>query len=129
MSSDGEFDATRTAVKTYVPAYQRDEWATHAERLDMSQSEFVRTMVQAGRRTFSVSEDPPSDRSNPGGDGFEDRVLEVLDAAAPLSFDELVAALTDDVEGQLEDAIEALQAGNRIKHSPRKGYALADGDE
>ena len=54
MASDEEVDTTRTSVKTFVPAYQKDEWKRHADELDMSQSEFVRTMVQAGRRDFDL---------------------------------------------------------------------------
>ena len=51
MTADGE-DTSRTQVRTYVPAYQKSEWESHADELDMSQSEFVRTMVQAGRTRF-----------------------------------------------------------------------------
>lgn len=126
MPSDGEFDTSRVSVKTYVPAYQKEAWADHAEALGMSQSEFVRTMVQAGRRSFQVTEEPPSDRSNPRGDGLEERVLEVLDDDGPLSFDDLVASLTDDVEERLESTIGSLQEQNSVRHSPRKGYALSE---
>lgn len=129
MPADEAFDASKVAVKTYVPAYQKEEWTDHADQLGMSQSEFVRTMVQAGRRQFDVSEDPGSDGSNPGGNGLEDRVLDVLETDEPLSFDDLVGALTDDVELRLEEAVGALQDANRIHHSPREGYALTEGAE
>ena len=57
MAAEGESSTDRVSVKTYVPAYQRAEWDDHADELDMSRSEFVRTMVQAGRRGFE-----PTDR-------------------------------------------------------------------
>ena len=126
MEADGEFDTTKVAVKTYVPGYQKSEWATHADDLGMSQSEFVRTMVQAGRRQFDVGEESGSEGSDPGGNGLDDRVLDALDRAEPLSFDELVEALTDDVESRLEETIGELQSSNRIVHTPRQGYALAE---
>ena len=126
MSSEGQFDTEKVAVKTYVPAYQKDEWADHADDLEMSQSEFVRTMVQAGRRQFDVGEEDDSDDADPGGNGLEDRVLEALETEGPLGFEDLVAALTDDVEERLEQAIGALQESSDIRHSPREGYAVAE---
>jgi len=126
MEADGEFDTTKVAVKTYVPGYQKSEWAAHADELGMSQSEFVRTMVQAGRRQFDVEEEAGSEGSDPGGNGLDDRVLDALDRGEPLSFDELVEALTDDVESRLEETIGELQSSNRIVHTPRQGYALAE---
>jgi len=53
----------RRSVKTYVPEDQKAIWQDHADDLGMSQSEFVRTMVQAGRRGFRSTE--PITLSNP----------------------------------------------------------------
>ncbi|NHN40348.1 hypothetical protein G9C85_01685 [Halorubellus sp. JP-L1] len=132
-----EPDVDRTVVKTYVPRYQKDEWVAHAQALGMSQSEYVRTMVQAGRRDFAVDPFPERDgdqgtgegRSTPddgdgsdAGDGseFEDRVFELL-REETRSWDELLEAVTDDVETRLEDALQALQADNRVVYSGRNG--------
>ena len=30
MPAEGDVDTSRVAVKTYVPAYQKDEWQSHA---------------------------------------------------------------------------------------------------
>lgn len=51
MSTDGP-ETERVSVSTYVPAYQRERWADEAESMDVSRSEYVRLMVQAGRRSF-----------------------------------------------------------------------------
>ncbi|SNZ04586.1 hypothetical protein SAMN06269185_0611 [Natronoarchaeum philippinense] len=169
MTTDRDVDTSRTAVKTYVPAYQKRRWADHADELGMSQSEFVRTMVQAGRSGFSPSEDAeitreeaPSGRksddvpdssdrpseeptstdvtpgvetgktgsSEPRGGGtpgLTNRVLEVLDREGVLSWDDLLDAVTDDIEGQLDEAIQELQSENRVRYSGREGgYTLAD---
>jgi hypothetical protein len=55
MSTDGP-ETERVSVSTYVPAYQRETWAAEAESMDVSRSEYVRLMVQAGRRSFDLGE-------------------------------------------------------------------------
>lgn len=134
MSSDAE-DVETVQVKTRVPKYQRAEWKDAADRLGMSQSEFLRAMVQAGRSGFeggefdggrsSPEEGSPS-ATNPRGDGLEDRVLATLSADESTSWDDLLAELLGDFEQRLE---ETLQSTDRVQHSPRKGgYVLTDGE-
>ncbi|PSP81428.1 hypothetical protein BRC81_00245 [Halobacteriales archaeon QS_1_68_20] len=126
--SDGGLDTSRVSVKTYVPAYQREVWADHADRLGMSQSEFVRTMVQAGRRDFQVDPGKPgSTDDTPGVEGLEDRILGALEAEGVLDFDELVGTLSADLEDRLDEAMEKLQAENRVQYRGREGgYAVVD---
>ncbi|MFB6167883.1 MAG: DUF5805 domain-containing protein [Haloferacaceae archaeon] len=120
----------RVAVKTYVPAYQRETWREHAEDLGMSLSEFVRTMTQAGRRGFvEVGSERPTDgdpAADPGGQGLEDLILEAVgDGAA--SWEELVDAATGDVEDRLDDALSRLQDEGRLRYSGREGgYVRSD---
>lgn len=128
MGTSDDADTSRTAVKTYVPAYQKEVWQEHADRLGMTQSEFVKTMVQAGRRGFEFDADQPSPTENGGGgtssdsDGdVADRIVTILDENEPLDWDELVEELTQDVEDRLEEAIENLQDENRIRYSGRDG--------
>jgi hypothetical protein len=129
-------DTERTAVKTYVPTYQRDEWDEHAEKLDMSRSEFVRSMVQAGRKGFdprgTVAETGDDADSSPhpgdaGGSGsIEGFVRESL-RSGPRSWDELHAGLTEDIESDLESALERLQEQNEVKYSGKEGgYLLTE---
>ena len=123
MSDDGN----REAVTTYVPAYQKTAWQDHAEELEMSQAEFVRTMVQAGRRGFTdESDSPQSSGSNPGGQVSE-TVLQALEEEGPLSFEQLYERLETDLESRLEDAIIELSEQGTIRHSPRDGtYTQVD---
>jgi hypothetical protein len=116
------------AVKTYVPPYQKERWREHADRLGMSQSEFVRTMVQAGRRDFEVPEPAESEDGGGGGSsGLEPQVKEALDPKDGSSWDDLVAAVTGDVEDRLEETLETLQRRNVVQHSPRSGgYTLVE---
>jgi hypothetical protein len=139
MATDSGKDTSRTVVKTYVPAYQREEWDDHAEELDMSRSEFVKAMVQAGRRGFeprerprqidpktdSTDEDRSSDPSTVAGGSVEDAVLDALSADQYLSWDELLAAVSDNIETRLEDTLQELQSENRVRYSGRHGgYTL-----
>jgi hypothetical protein len=137
--SETDRDTSRTVVKTYVPAYERQEWDAHAEKLDMSRSEFVRTMVQAGRRGFEGTKTPTSeeetiqntDTNSPDAtetsDGLEMAILEVLSPEEYHSWEELLAIVTDDVEHRLEQTLQELQTDGKIQHSPRNGgYRLSE---
>ena len=126
MSTDGDVDTSRTSVRTYVPAYQKEEWERQADRMDMSLSEFVRSMVQAGRRGFEGggAGDSPEDTSGDDGRDLEAQIVAELRERGCCSWDELVTAVTDDIESELE---RTLQESPRIQHSPRQGgYLLED---
>lgn len=119
----------RAVMKTYVPPGQKSEWRKHADRLDMSQSEFLRTMVQAGRRGFLTGpEEGGSSGSNPGGNGLEERVLEALSNGDVLSWDELVSELSGDFEDRLEETIQSLSEAGKIQHAPREGGYVRQGN-
>ncbi|MBV0923036.1 hypothetical protein KTS45_02385 [Halomicroarcula limicola] len=139
MAVDGDGDE-RTSVRTYVPAYQKELWREHADELDMSQSEFVRTMVQAGRSGFepaesgstdgtsepSTAEEPTSPNATPGVDGLKDRVQAVLADGDPHDWDELLAELTDDIEERLDRTLQELQSSGRVRYSGRHGGYVLD---
>lgn len=136
-------DTTRTKVETYLPAYQKERWKNHAEELGMSQSEFVRTMVQAGRRGFGADEardtgerndssrnpaEPRSRDATPRGNDLECRILDALEDG-PCSWEELVERMTDDLEERLDATLERLQQENRVRYSGRNGgYTRTGGD-
>jgi hypothetical protein len=124
-------ETDRVAVKTYVPRYQKDVWQNQASELDMSQSEFVRSMVQAGRRDFEFEGvEPGSGGATPSGEGLEERILAVLASEGPLEWDELVGELIDGFEDELEETLQGLQAENRVQYSGRDGgYIVGEADE
>jgi hypothetical protein len=141
MATDGDVDTTRTTVKTYVPAYQREAWDAHADELEMSRSEYVRSMVQAGRRGFGAEKatgeaDDEGPTAPPGKNGddeaaiqetrpFETQIMDALSTAAYLSWDELVEAITQDIEDELETTLQELQADNVVMYSgPNGGYTI-----
>lgn len=138
MVSDN-VDTSRAVVKTYIPTYQKQIWAEHADELEMSQSEFIKTMVQAGRRgfdpSFNTNQTPDSKpETTEAGDenesnDLERRVEEILDNSGPLSWDELVDELTDNIEERLEDALQNLQSENRVSYSGRSGGYTLNGEQ
>jgi len=124
-------------VRTYVPAYQREAWDREAETMDMSRAEYVRTMVQRGRREDLLAEDPSEDPADdhsgdatPGGEPVEDRIIEVLYSGEYVDWDDLVAGVTGDIEDRIDAALDRLQDANRVRYSGRHaGYTLVnDGD-
>ena len=129
MAADDQSDRAR--VVTYVPTQQKTEWTEHADELDMSQAEFVRIMVQAGRKDFTIESggavEPGSGTTDPGGDDLETRVLDALDSDGSLSWEELVESLSTDFEDRLEACLDSLQATNQIRYSGRNdGYTTID---
>lgn len=129
----------RVQVKTRVPPEQKARWSEAAAEREMSQSEFVRTMVQAGLRGFESAADGGSASnpdeigsagSTPGGNGLESRVEAVLDRAGVMDWDALLAELTGDMEDRLEEALAALQDEGRVRYSGRDGgYVLVDDEQ
>ncbi|SEL73346.1 DUF5805 domain-containing protein [Haloferax larsenii] len=146
MSDEGD----RTTVQTYVPSHQKDIWKEHADQLGMSQSEFVRTMVQAGRANFDVPERGGEAASTPGvggskaplqnggsnqnksdgnNGGLSDRVVDALETQSYQSWDDLVSTLTENIEDRLESTLQELQSSGRVVYSGRHGgYTLAEDD-
>lgn len=127
----------RTPVTTRVPASQKAAWAADADALDMSQAEFVRAMVQAGRRELELPEgvgaasgesegaedgvEPDSPGPNPGGEALEDRVLDVLREQGVCSWDDLVEAFVGDFEDELDETLTRLQSEGPVSYSGREG--------
>ncbi len=115
----------RTAVRTYVPEHQSDVWREAADSMDMSLSEFVRSMVQAGRRGFDLDgtgaddysslEEPLSSPSNPRGRGLEDQVLATLESEGVADWGELVDKLSGDFEARLEDQRTRGSGGDSVR--------------
>jgi hypothetical protein len=147
IMADSDLDTSRSVVTTYVPAYQKERWRKQAEELDMSQSEFVRSMVQAGRRrypegnfdepdgsrddgeTASTASDSDDRRDDSPSDSRIDRhVVDRLSKDEHTGWEELRDDLaTELVDDRLEDALQRLQASNRVQYSGRQGgYTLVE---
>lgn len=116
MSSD--LDTDRAAVRTYVPTYQKGEWERDAEGRDMSLSEFVRCMVQAGRRGFEGNRlEGDSGAVTPGGEPLETYLLEVLDDE-PQPFEQII----DQLKADLKDTMQTMHTEGSIEQSIEGGW-------
>jgi len=127
-----EPDTERTVVQVYVPGYQRDRWDEHADELGMNRSEFVKAMVQAGRRGFGADTEgsEATSEADSGTTALHERVTAALETRGPLSWEELLAEVSDDIEARLEATLQALQDERRVRYSGRAGgYVLENEDE
>lgn len=124
-------EADRVQVTAYVTEEQKAAWDDHADQLGISQSRFIRQMVQAGRRQILEGESNPSpQQGHEMGESLENRIIDILSSSEYLSWDELIDALTDNIEERLEDTLDRLQSDNRIRYSGRNGgYRIAEDDE
>lgn len=112
-------ETDRTVAKTYVPRYQKDIWRREAEDLGMSQSEFLRTMVQAGRSEMGLEGE--SGGTTPGENGLESRIQALL-RDGPREWEELVEEFTAD----LEATVESMQTDGTVRYSPSEGYVIEE---
>ncbi|ERG92477.1 MAG: hypothetical protein J07HQW1_02521 [Haloquadratum walsbyi J07HQW1] len=131
-----ESNTDRASVMTYVSPAQKQEWVTHAETLNMSQSEFVRTMVQAGRRDFTVPDRSSittetasrnTDSTNTQTNSLRARVIDALTADTYHEWDELLAIVSENIEQRLDQTLAELQEASIITYSGRHGgYTLRE---
>lgn len=120
----------RVAVKTYVPAYQKARWEEHADEMNMSQSEFVRLMVQSGRSSFTP-DDPEEGAAQPEhsqtteNEDLALQVLDIIDTHGPVNWEELLERIQRDFEDEVDSVLETLQEDNHIRYSGRSnGYTV-----
>ena len=111
-------DEDSVPVKTTVPRSQKETWAADADSLNMSQSEFIRTMVQAGRAGLeAMTLEAPPEGSHPRGNVLERYLLETLSDPSP--FGELVSECESDLEALIEEQLELLEEQGKIEYTPR----------
>lgn len=114
-------------VKTTVSPDLKSDWADDADHFDMSQSEFVRTMVQAGRHWFDLeSSEARSPDANPGGNALEDRVLAILRDHDEISFEDIVDEVTKGIERDVDAILQSLDDDGLVHHSNVDGYSLIE---
>lgn len=118
-SSDTNSDAS-VAVQCTVPEYQRREWEQHAEDLDMSLSEFLRCMTQAGRNGFTdqstASPTTPEQTSNTNA-AIEFDLLSLIRENGPIDWD----AVMTEIESTVEETLNNLQAEGSVVYSGKAG--------
>ncbi len=116
MSSDSE----KVNIGFEVPKRERAQWQDHADELNMSYSEYYRSMIRAGQREFGLADETPTDDTQ--NDDLEARIRDQLSPDQPVQFDDLVDAIVGDLEDEIEDVLMNL---DEATYRPRSGgYVL-----
>lgn len=126
MSTDEQ-----TPVTTRVPAYQKEAWRADAEELGMSQSEFVRTMVQAGRRELGLADDPHGgargardDDTGASTEGEESDTIVEADESRP----DTAAGGAGDEPHAADSGVETAGRGGSTAHGDASAVEPGTGD-
>lgn len=85
--------------------------------MNVTRAEYMRTMIQAGRRNFGLAE--PQDTAESDGIDVEERVIEALEQHGELSWDELLEIAVGDVEEEVESTINTLEENDQVQVSLR----------
>ena len=123
--SESEKDTERTSVRTYIPEYQKQEWKQHADDLDMTLSEFVRCMVQAGRRGFSPAPQTTEKGSSDQLVFYERQILDALEGGS-MWFQDMVDLVTEDFHAQIKSMVEDMKRDGKIKQTVHGDYELGE---
>lgn len=127
MSSDSQMAAT------YVPQGQYTRWKSRAEELDMSVSEFIKSMVEAGNKKFEATVEPDeaarelreqrnyykseSERAKSRISKLEDRldqgerseIRSYIEQNPGTAFDEIIQHLIDTVPERANEILDELE--------------------
>lgn len=101
-------------VKTSAPVEQVEIWEEEAEKMNVTRAEYIRLMMQAGRRQFPICENGDGDG---GGIDIGEQVMTALREHETLQWDELVQEAVGDIEEQVEDVIRDLEDDGKVEVS------------
>lgn len=104
----------------FVEEEMKEEWDEESDQLNMSRSEFIRSMVHAGRKQISQLNPKPEQESS----NVREQVLAAIpkDEAKPV--DEIVNEVVNPIEKDIqENILPHLDENNEIRFDPQeKGY-------
>lgn len=131
----------RPTVYVYPTDEQKERWEERADEFDMSTSEFVASMTEAGIKKFDATVDPKEtlqelreqrndlrdelDRARERNADLEDRlhhgeratIREYVEANPGASFDEIVRHVIDTVPGRVSQHLDDLE-GEDVEFEP-----------
>jgi hypothetical protein len=116
-------------IEVEVPANLLRAWEHQASKAKLSVSEYVVRMTEAGRMSVQMQPASGGDAAAMSVEQLTDEVVEQLRHEEAVSWDQLVDAISKNLEEQLEDALERLQADDVVRYSGLKGgYRLVEED-
>jgi|GEM_PF-3294492 len=111
--SDDADPHENVTVTISMPRRMRDEIEDDRDELDMGRSEYVRSMIDAGRRQLAAVDE---DGSSSERDALREQILEQLpsDEAEAVHQDEIAEVIIDPMQ---EKVLRILSEEDQIKHS------------
>jgi hypothetical protein len=106
----------RKRIRTSAPEEQIDQWEEEADEMGVTRAEYMRLMIQAGRRQFPICD---TETTESDGVNVEARVLNALEEHGELTWEELTETAIGDVEDKVEDTIEELDDDGKVSISLR----------
>ncbi|WP_121821172.1 DUF5805 domain-containing protein [Halostella salina] len=134
-ASDGDGSVTdrsgpdREQVTLTVRSGLLETWERQAEMAKLDLDEFVERMVEAGRMSVNVQPDTDSSPAMTE-EHVTDEIRSQLRREEYRSWDDLVEAITGELERHVEDALAEMQADGEVRYSGlHGGYQLVEEDE
>lgn len=114
-----------------------DEWVEEANDRDISNTEYVRRMVRAGRRQFGMdyeSYETPADpntlkHDETAGSDIEETLKKWIEANLSTSNPQEIADLVDLLEDDFKGLISELMKDGKARYEPEEGYLTEVNDE
>lgn len=108
-----------------------EEWASDAEEMGVSLSEYVRRMVRAGRRQWGYDHVEDADEphvqfeeTQPAAQndlGIEELILRNLSTTDGIEQGDLADLITADIDTEIGNALEELMGRDEVEYSPTQG--------
>jgi hypothetical protein len=128
----GESDSGGTGGETIdveVPANLLRAWEHQADKAKLSVSEYVVRMTEAGRMSVQMQPATGGEAAAMSVEQLTDEVVEQLRHEEAVPWDQLVDAISKNLEEQLEEALARLQEDDVVRYSGLKGgYRLVEED-
>ncbi len=114
-----------------VPDHQLEIYDEEAEEMGFSsRAEYIRSMINAGRREFGLNPQGATGEDASPQASLDERILSILDEADGLAQEEVVNAVTADVEEQVTETLNQLNDEGRIDYDVRQGgFVIAGAGE
>ncbi len=115
-------------LNTTVPRYQLELYDEEAEQMGFSsRSEFIRSMINAGRRDFGLDSGGTTGEDGVPQRSLEQRVVRLIEEADGLTEQEVVDALTENTEKRVTEILNDLNDEGVIDYDVRQsGFVMEE---
>lgn len=116
-------------IEVTVPPDLLRAWNRRADTANLALSEYVVRMTEAGRMSARMQPARAEERAAMSVDQLAEEVVEELRHQEAVSWEQLVDAISRNLERRLEEVLEGLQEDDVVRYSGLKGgYQLVDED-